>query len=319
MEDAELASWTHKGLLYRSSAVIRDIYTLEIDPQTLEARGKPRVLDFTPSGSSIRPQWSPDGKYLAFVPDQRKLPSSIFVMPAAGGKARTYENPTGIWQWLPDSSGLWVFGQDEEKRPLSKLIDLESGQWKTVPISGGELPKPNTPSFVLSGDAKTFFYVKLGMDGSEPGFVAYDLETGQERYLYRSTPDDGKAMTINASRDHKRLVAGMWGRILIVDAETGRVERLNFKKESLRFPAWSPDGRKLVAIGRITEDGDFNELFIVSLADNKVKSLDISRFIPRGMRIMLTLDWSPDGKTIAYDTMRIINETNLIRNLIPKK
>ncbi len=321
MQDAELASWTKKGLASRTSVVIRDIYTLEIDPQSLEARGKPRVLDFTPSGSIFRPQWSPDGKHLALAPySQQKFPTSIFVMPAEGGKAREYENPTGMWQWLPDSSGLWFFGVDEEKRPLFKRLELESGQWKTDSIPSRDFPNFTTPSVALSSDGKTFFYTKMGQDGSDPGILAYDLEMGQERYLFRNQEDEStRFIAVNASRDHKRLVSGLGGQILIIDIETGGVERLEFKKEDLRFPAWSPDGKHLVAAGRPTEDGDFNEIFVVSLTDGKVKSLDVNRDFPRGMRIMFTLDWSPDGKTIAYDTFKIISESNLIRNIIPKK
>jgi Tol biopolymer transport system component len=322
MEDAHLASWTKKGLLSRTSAVVRDIYSLEIDPQSFDVQGKPHILNFTPSGSNFRPQWSPDGKYLAFVPFQNlsgQFPSSIFVMPAEGGKARKFENPSGIWQWQPDSSGLWFFGQDEEKRPLFKRLELESGEWKTVSIPGAELPKPGVPSIAFSGDGKTFFYIKMGQGGSEPGIIAYDLETGRERYLLRKQPDEPQYFTVNASRDHKRLVTGLLGRILIVDVDTGNVERLEYEKENLTFPAWSPDGKHLAAVGRTREDGDFNEIFIISLTDGKVKSLDVSRYFSPGMRIMFTLDWSPDGKTIAYDTFKIISETNLIQNVIPKK
>jgi Tol biopolymer transport system component len=320
MQDAELASWTKKGLISRTSVAIRDIYTLEIDPHSLEARGKPRILDFTPSGSIFRPQWSPDGKHLAFAPySQQKFPSSIFVVPAEGGKAREYENPVGIWQWLPDSSGLWFLGLDEEKRPLFKSLELGSGQLKTQSIPNSVLPMPMSPSVAFSGDGKTFYYIKMGQDGSGPGILAYDLEAGREDYLYRSEPGEPRYLTINASHDHKRLVTGLWGRILILDIDTGQIERLEFEKENLRFPAWSPDGKFLVAAGRLTEDGDFNEIFIVSLADGKVKSLDVNRYFPRGMRIMFTLDWSPEGNKIAYDAFNIISETNLIQNIIPKK
>lgn len=241
------------------------------------------------------------------------------VMPAEGGKARRFENPTGMWHWLPDSSGLWFFGQDEEKRPLYKLLQLASGQWKTVAIPGENLPKPTTPSLALSGEGKTFFYAKMAMAGSEGGLYAYDLDSGQERVLFPTSPDERGYFAVNASRDHKRLAMGLGGRILIFDVDTGRVEHLAFKKENLMIPAWSPDGTHLVAAGRPTVDGDFNEIFIVSLADKQAKSLDVSRHFPKGMRIMFTLDWSPDGKTIAYDTMKIISETNLIQNLIPKK
>jgi Tol biopolymer transport system component len=317
MQDAQLASWTGKGLLSRTSAVIHDIYTLEIDPQSFKARGKPRVLEFTPTGSNFGPQWSPDGKYLAFAAEPR-FPSSIFVMPAEGGKARKFE-ASRMWQWLPDSSGLWLFAQDKEKRPLFKRLDLESGQWKTGSVPGGDLPKSTTPRVALSGDGKTFFYANMGQDGSEPGIAAYDMETGRERYVFRTPPDKPvRYMTVDASPDHKRLVTGIWGRILILDIETGHAEQLEFEN-GLMFPAWSPDGKHLVAAGRTKKDGEFNDIFIVSLADKKVKSLDVSQYFPRNMRIMLTLDWSPDGKTIAYDTLRVISETNLIKNLIPKK
>jgi Tol biopolymer transport system component len=190
---------------------------------------------------------------------------------------------------------------------------------KTQSIPNSVLPMPMSPSVAFSGDGKTFYYIKMGQDGSGPGILAYDLEAGREDYLYRSEPGEPRYLTINASHDHKRLVTGLWGRILILDIDTGQIERLEFEKENLRFPAWSPDGKFLVAAGRLTEDGDFNEIFIVSLADGKVKSLDVNRYFPRGMRIMFTLDWSPEGNKIAYDAFNIISETNLIQNIIPKK
>jgi Tol biopolymer transport system component len=320
--DTELASWTKKGLVTRTSVAIRDIYTLEIDPQSLEARGKPRILDFTPSGSSFRPLFSPDGKHLAFTKfplPTEKFPPSFFVKPSEGGEARQYENPARIWQWLPDSSGLCFLGVDEEKRPLFKRLEVDSGEWETASIPGTGLPQPTAPSVVFSSDGKTIFYTKMGKNRSDRGILAYSLETGQERSLYHTQTDDPQYLSLDASNDHKRLITGLWGRILILDADTGESERLDYPKENLSFPAWGPDGGHFAAAGRTTEDGGFNEIFIVSLADKEVKSLDVSRHFPPGMRILFTLDWSPDGKTIAYDTFRIISETNLIQNIIPKK
>src|SRR5215472_7895477 len=67
---------------------------------------QPRQL--TQTGHDRRPQWSPDGKSIAFISD-REGASQIYVMPAQGGNARKITSlSTGAdnEKWSPD--GRWI-------------------------------------------------------------------------------------------------------------------------------------------------------------------------------------------------------------------
>ena len=331
MQDYRLSTWTKNGLFSPTLAIIRDVYTLEIDPQSLEARGKPRVLDFTPTGMNSSPFWSPDGKHLAFFSRVRSDLSEVFlvVLPSEGGKARKFHKNNwlagvkqvrgGSCQWLPDSSGLGMVLLDDEQRLSLARLELDTGEWKTSQIPAAGFSR-FWSTIAWSGDGKSFFIIKKEEDGTEPGITVCDLETGQTRYLFRLRPDESQGtlqgVFLNASRDYKRLATGKGGKILLVDAETGHAERLEFEKNYeelyIKFPSWSPDGKHLAAVG------DWNEIFIISLPDGQLKSLDIKRYLPR-CRIQSSLDWSPDGRKIVFDTIQWRDESYLIQNLLLDK
>ena len=335
MQDSELANWTKRGLLSTMTAVIHDVYTLDIDPQSHEPRGKPRIVDFTPSGSNYWPLWSPDGKYLAFF-SPWKLPSPmvssdtrdnfVIVMPSEGKGGRKFSMPGNQVRsrWLSDGSGLEIIGIGEDQKLFYNRLELETGKWTSHPIPVAGISVEGTAG-AASDEGKSCFYIYLFQPGpsvpqSEPGIFALNLETGQKRYILEKKDIEFLPPSLlSVSRDNKRLASGMSGIIVLIDIATGHVEKLEYKKEGLSFPAWSPDGKHLVASGRTGEGEQWNDLFIVSLADGQVRSLGISRYFPPKAQIWLRPDWSTDGRKIAFGTRVWKQETNLITNVITEK
>src|SRR3954471_327469 len=64
---------------------------------------------FTTGYRDSAPQWSPDGKWLAFLRAERKGPPQLHVMPVDGGEARRVcEHPLGVSSpvWRPDSGAI---------------------------------------------------------------------------------------------------------------------------------------------------------------------------------------------------------------------
>src|SRR5579884_307480 len=66
--------------------------------------------------SEFDPEWSPDGKQLAFLSD-RNGPQTLYVMPADGGEARPLldgERSVSRFAWSPDVTQIAYIGPDPE-------------------------------------------------------------------------------------------------------------------------------------------------------------------------------------------------------------
>lgn len=331
MQDSKLGSWTKSGLQTWTTVIMNEICVLDIDPQSQVALGKPRVMEFSRSNWNLAPRWSPDGRHLSavayYAPTLGGQPeeTSLMIMPSEGGTARKYKIDYlyapfgGTGHWLPDGSSPGYVVYDKEKRLYFGRLDLDTGEWKIKQIPSAE-GFTGFMGMTWSGDGKGFYYFPTVKGESGPELVLHDMETGKQRTIFRGEPGESYGWSIKASRDYKRLAMSDNGVIVIVDVETGKADRIeNEAKKKFLFPAWSPDGKYVVARSEPEKEGDPTELYIVSLADGKFKSLDVGRHLPRGSRIVTAPDWSPDGRKIAFDTRSWKAETNLIRNVIKEK
>ena len=329
MADKELAFWTQKGLCSRTMANINEIYTLNIDPQSKKALGKPEIMQTLSFGRSSFPQFSPDGKYMSYRAFFESDPASyVIIKPTKGGEPKKikYELPIrpvgGSYRWLLDGSGLGFLYWDADKNIYFSRLDPETGEWHTKQVPTGDF-QGNMMNLAWSCDAKAFLYTNIGAPGQESGIVKHELETGSESYVLRNEKGDSLSYewwNLKMSPDCKTL-AVKWGNyISLLDIGTGKLDQIKLdEKYNLLSPVWSPDGKYLLVKGPPKEGAEINELFIISLADRSCTRLDISQYLPKGARIMSSHDWSPDGKTVVFDTRSWKSEANLIRNLIPDR
>ncbi|OGD25836.1 MAG: hypothetical protein A2Y56_08040 [Candidatus Aminicenantes bacterium RBG_13_63_10] len=328
--NTDLGSWTRTGLQTWSHVIMSEICVVDIDPRSHAVLGKPRVMEFPRSSWNLAPRWSPDGRFLSAM--AYRAPSSggrsesptLMIMPSEGGAARAYkiEYPYarmgGTGHWLPDGSQSYVV-YDKEKRLHFGRLDLDTGVWQHRQIPAAE-GLERFMGLAWSADGKGFYYIPVTEEGAAPELVLHDMESGQRRTIFRGQPGESYNWNIKASRDYKRLAMSCAEFIVIVDVDTGKAERLaNEAKKQFAAPAWAPDGKFVVAKGQPENEGDPAELYIISLADGALKSLDIGRHLPRRARIMTAADWSPDGRHIAFDSRFWNAETNLVKNVIPEK
>jgi Tol biopolymer transport system component len=324
MQNARLSAWSKNGLFSSTVAVIHDVWTLDIDPVNHEVRGKPQMVEFSPYGSNINPVWSPEGRHLAFISNSadQTNEASVVVMTSEGGNVRKFKIPTESFKinsfrdlrWLPDGSGLGFSHWENQMKYSLFRLSLKTEEWTLSPLP------VNFSSIEWAGDGNAFFYIKFVGGVTSSGIAKRDLESGEESYLVRFEKDDPFYWsTLKASRDHKWLTTAMRHRIDVIDVETGETQSLSGEEDNLGAPTWSPDGKYLVAsCGRDEKTGTPTDLVIVSREDGKQKFLEVGRYLYANARIM-TPDWSPDGRKIAFATRLFKTEANLIKNVIPEK
>ena len=323
LESPNLSNWTKSGLAYSTWINMRDVYTVPFDPGTLELAGVPKPLDYSPTGINSSPAWSPDGKFLAFASTSsaEQGRGSIVIWPSAGGKARTFSvqplNELGITffqelLWLPDGSGLAFSARDGLDQWQLCELPLETGEWKVGPAKSGWIR--------WKQDGGAYYYF------SEEGLFEHELKTGKEArvleidtrvmgpYNLAFSPDRKLAAWVVEFQ--KPGTPSKFGhRITIWDRSTGGTRAL---EGDYGCPAWSPDGRHLLALGSYSDNNVPTAIYVLGLEDGTARKIDLGNSLPKGSEIT-SISLSPDGGRLAFGTRMVRAENLLLRNVIPAK
>jgi len=309
----DLGNWTKHGLAYTEILMVQDIYIAPIDPDSLEIKGKPRQIDYAPTGGNVCPTWSPDGKSLGFVAFNKLTgENKIVVVSVDGSEPREFPNaiqhkvPLAIHDlcWLPDGSGISLSDYNGRGNPQTlHLLDLRTGAWKSWSI-----PVKTWTRTAWNKDGKSFLYLSRGQ--GKPGLIERNAETGAERYVLKIR---GILRGLKFSRDYSKLAFTQGNaRIVLVDMET-RTSRV-LTSEYHGGLAWSPDGKHIISTGKSDKLGFTTAMFIISVVDGSAKQLDLG--IPERHNFF-DPTWSPDGKQIAFMAQSMKVELFLMKNIIP--
>jgi Tol biopolymer transport system component len=255
---------TRSGKLYYSVvSSAPDIYLASVDFETGKVLSGPTPLAQPYFGLNRYPQWSRDGKYLAYLSkrdaNSRNVQLHILAIRSADtGKVReltpnlmnmypgnNYSQPV----WSPDSGSVLVNGTDKQGRRGVYRIDTQNGD--TTPVVLNDPGRQDVSARAWSPDARTLYIVRTDVKPKVETLCARDMQSGQEREILRR---DALA-AVALSPDGRRLAVVVFDRtgesLLAVPAEGGEPRELLHTpwagKESLGvFAAWSPEGKYVI-------------------------------------------------------------------------
>jgi Tol biopolymer transport system component len=258
-----------------------------------------RLIEPVEPASYLRPTWSPDGRRLAFVEWRPGRPVFLRVANAAGTTSRVVAAAPGIAdvRWAPRGNVLaysWTRAYDHPPSYYIAVVELGRA-W------GADLPYGVDIDWAPDGSRLAFVGPYLGREFVGPlagGAINTIAVDGRQRrrlthHEYNRDPawaPDGRviAFTRRFSRDGGEQV-------YLARSVGGLLRPLAFRNSCC--PSWSPDGSRLVFVGRPRADSDHTALYVIRRDGRHERRITPSYPPELAFR---SPEWSPRGTQILF-------------------
>jgi len=276
--------------------------------------GKPQQLTLG-KHSNANPQWSPDGKWIAFLSNRIDgKQNQLFILPVNGGEARpitNLEGDFGEFTWSPDSSKI-VFQfrpndpeeiemkKDEKKKELGRVARRIDNRVFFKLDGYGYLPKAREHLWVVNIESSSTSQLTESDIHEEDGPVWSPDGKSIAFFSNRSDQPD-----LNPGKTDLFLLNVVEGTQTIIKTPEGPKGKASF----------SPDGRHLAYIGSegVKQGYKNSELWVVRLGDGDAARSLTSEFDfdvgggvinDVGSAITSAPVWSADGDQIYFQVGR---------------
>ena len=308
---------TRKGALYYGVRIGRqDVYVAALDIPTGKVLAAPSPLTQRYIGSNFSPFWSPDGQYVAFTSERQPGSRVVVIHSMVNGKERELAPNLGYFDlgpWSPDGRSLLLLGTDTTGHHGAFRIDVGSAAIAPV-VLDDEVYFPR-----WSPDGNAVFF-RRGADDEKGSSVAVrDLETGQEKELYRAGSSSFIEPNIDVSPDGRQVALQVLSPkqpelLLVVPGSGGEARKLLevHQPELIKWIAWTPDSRYILfAEGRALTDEPKNELWRIPAEGGAPEKLALEMDSLREVR------FHPDGHHIAFTAGQNKSEVWVMENFLP--
>jgi Tol biopolymer transport system component len=284
-------------------------------------------------GSNRSPQWSPDGRRLAFVTESERTEGKdgrVNVRDLRTGEQRelaTNLQARFMGNWSPDGRSLLVGGDDGRDEPHFWKVDVDSED--ATPL----VPVPDAYEWWggwtwadWSPDGGSLLYSVMNDGTGQSLLIRRDLGSGAEEELYRDSVSLRRPFDLSPDGHQLAFVfmdslyADMPGGIAVLDLDTGTTRRLVTFGDSLAewevSLQWTPDGEQVLYSEIVRSGEEQNEWHSnVSRVPARGGDPELLWSFAEG-KFAGAFDLSPDGRQIALTTFTQENEIRVMENLV---
>jgi Tol biopolymer transport system component len=339
---------TQKGALcYIHLRSFFNVFSAEIDPEKGELLTPPKKLVKYHEGMNTWPDYSPDGKHIAFlsrrnIREVQRTPrargSFLCVFSLENGELKEIPSKLNMFsppRWSPDGKSILINGAYDDDSVGLYTIDVQTGE--TLPVV---LDDAVQNSYEWSVDGKSIFYVRFIKKEKFSAVLSIHLESGQTKQLFHL--NDGVNLSISCSPDGKWLaVLDSSGRrqreLRILPAAGGEPRKLHTFEQTTGhgiYPDWSPDGKFILYPNNQPsreDESDRNKgeinfipwfLFCIPVDGGEPRAINF------GVHLLFNPRIHPDGKNVAFGTFGKIEDNItamkatgiwMMENFLPKK
>jgi Tol biopolymer transport system component len=259
-----------------------------------KALTKPKRLTTT-GYRTVEPEFSPDGKHIAYVSRGADRYTQLRLMDSDGKNDRLlYQGSIESLSWSPDGRKI-VFAMFDYWKRLFLYSDLytcevESGRVRRLTFG----LRAKTPAWSHDGK-KILFSVNTG--GGNSDLAVLDLERTKNQVTYFGQPKDfsvysGCTWSPKGGKiAFVRLAPGSLQQIYLADTDGGRAKPVTNGMSQDFSPSWSPDGKYLLFTSNRT--GIYN-IFGYNLETGRI--VQLTNVLGGALSPAL----SPDNKTLVY-------------------
>ncbi len=302
-------------LFYSMQTATVDIYVADVDPDTGQLRGPPVNPARSFLGSNSSPDWSPDGRSLAYVSRREAFGTNarvLVVQSLETGALKEYHVPLldmPTPRWSPDGRIIAFRGRDSRANRAVHFMDIRSG----AIVSKYEI----AADLAWSRDGEEIYFVRIAQ-----GLLKLDARSQAELmlYLFPAGSLAGKE-GLRLSPDGRWIAFALTsaGGCSLCIAPTGGGTPIElFRSTEVLQPAgWIRDGSAVLFTRPGAESGAHKssrvELWAVSVKGGDPQSLNLAMDSLREVRV------NPDGQRIAFTSGYPDYEFWVMSNIVSEK